>query len=79
MVGGHVIVFCRYHKRGKTRIKSHIYDREGRKCKTILGYNANALYLYSSGQVMPCGKEKLVKVQNQTSQRNIILYLGLQS
>ena len=25
MVGGPAIVFCRYHKRGKTRIRSHIY------------------------------------------------------
>ena len=67
MVGGPAIVFCRYHKRRKTRIRSHIYGK-GKKCKCILGYDANALYLYCSGQLMPCGKEKLVKVQNPTSQ-----------
>ena len=44
---------------------------EGKKCRCILGYDANALYLYVSGQVMPCGKEKLVKVQNPSSQLNI--------
>ena len=71
MVGGPAIVFCRYHKRGKTKIRSHIYGRKGKKCKCILGYDANALYLYCSGQLMPLGKEKLVKVQNPTSQRNI--------
>ena len=62
MVGGPAIVFCRYHKRKKTRIRVHIYRRNGKKCKAILGYDANALYLYCSGQLMPCGKEKHVKV-----------------
>ena len=49
MVGGPAIVFCRYHKRRKTRIRAHIYGRNGKKRKTILGYDANALYLYCSG------------------------------
>ena len=37
MVGGPAIVFCRYHKRRKTRIRARIYDRNGKKCKKILG------------------------------------------
>ena len=71
MVGGPAIVFCRYHKRRKTRIRAHIYGRNGKKCKKILGYDANALYLYCSGQLMPCGKEKYVKVKTPTSPYNI--------
>ena len=71
MVGGPAIVFTRYHNRGKTRIRAHRYGRNGKKCKTILGYDANALYLYCSGQVMPCGKEELIKVASPTSQRTI--------
>ena len=30
MVGGPAIVFCRYHKRGKTWIRSQIYGRKGK-------------------------------------------------
>ena len=71
MVGGPAIVFTRYHNRGKTRIRAHRYGRNGKKCKTILGYDTNALYLYCSGQVMPCGKEELIKVASPTSQRAI--------
>ena len=71
MVGGPAIVFCRYHKRRKTRIRAHIYGRNGKKCKTILGYDANVLYLYCSRQLMPCGKEKHVKVKTPTSPYNI--------
>ena len=71
MVGGPAIVFCRYHKRGKTRMIAHIYGRNGKKCKTNLGYDANALYLYCSGQLMPCGTEKHVKVKTPTSPYNI--------
>ena len=71
MVGGPAIVFCRYHKHRKTRIRAHIYGRNGKKCKKILGYDANALYLYCSGQLMPCGKEKYVKVKTPTSPYNI--------
>ena len=72
MVGGPATVFCRYHQRGRTRIRSHIYGRkEGKRCKTVLGYDANALYLYCSGLDMPCGKEELVSVKTPTSQHNI--------
>ena len=73
MVGGPAIVFSRYHKRRKARIRAHIYGGNGKKCKTILGYDANALYLYCSGQLMPCGKEKHVKVKTPTSPYNIKL------
>ena len=71
MVGGPAIVFTRYHKRGRTRIISNIYGRDGVLCNTILGYDANALYLYCSGDIMPCGKEKVVKVGSPKCKRNI--------
>ena len=74
MVGGPTIAFCRYHKRGKTRIRAHIYSRNGKKCKTVLGCDANALYLYCSGQLMPCGKEKHIKVKTPTSPYNIKVF-----
>ena len=67
MVGGPSIVFCRYAEQGVTYIRSHVYGKESKKCKGIIGYDANALYLYCSGQKMPCGKEKLVVNERPTS------------
>ena len=71
MVGGPAIVFTRYHKSGKTRIRAHIYGRNGKKCRAVLGYDANGLYLYCSGQKMPCGKERLEQVSSPKSKRTI--------
>ena len=74
MVGGPSIVFCRYAEAGVSKIRSHIYslsDREsgeaaGAKlsadakiCRSVQGLDANSLYLFCSGQEMPCGKEKV--------------------
>ena len=71
MVGSPSIVFCRYAEQGVTYIRSHVYGKESKKCKTILGYDANALYLYCSGQKMPCGKETLVINERPTSTKRI--------
>ena len=76
MVGGPSMVFCRYAERGVTGIRSHVHEKESKKiknkkCKTILGYDANALYLYCSGQKMPCGKETLVVNERPTSTKRI--------
>ena len=59
MIGGPAIVFCRYHEKDVTRIRSHIYTN-GKLCKKLIGYDANSLYLYCSGLDMPCGKETLI-------------------
>ena len=48
MVGEPAIVFTRYHKCGKIPIRGHLYDKDRKKCKTILGYNANAFYSTSA-------------------------------
>ena len=77
MIGGPAQVFTRYHTKDVTYIRSHI-ERE-KLCKKIIGYDANALYLYCSGDVMPCGKDKLTfiekpyyKMQIQTFERNVL-------
>ena len=50
IVGGPSIIFNRYHEAGKT------YIRNGNKqCKKIIGYDANALYLWAIAQEMPTG------------------------
>ena len=77
MFGGPAQVFTRYHEKDVTYIRSHI-ERE-KLCKKIIGYDANALYLYCSGDVMPCGKDKLTviekpydKMQIQTFERDVL-------
>ena len=51
ITGGPSIIFHRYHEKLKTLIKS-IKDNI---CKCVLGFDANALYLYCLGQKMPTG------------------------
>ena len=77
MVGGPAQVFTRYHEKDVTYIRLHI--EQGKLCKKIIGYDANALYLYCSGDVMPCGKDKLTviekpydKMQIQTFERDVL-------
>ena len=56
IVGGPSIIFNRYHKAGKT------YIRNGEKqCKKIIGYDANALYLWDIAQEIPTGQHKHIK------------------
>ena len=60
MIGGPSIVFCRYAEAGVSKIRSHIYSRADAKiCLSVQGLDANSLYLFCSGQEMPCGKEKV--------------------
>ena len=58
MVGGPSIVFCRYAEAGVSQIRSHS-EADAKTCRAVLGFDANSLYLYCSGQEMPCGKEKV--------------------
>ncbi|XP_072172025.1 uncharacterized protein [Diadema setosum] len=49
LVGGPSIVFTRYHEQGVTKI------RGGKICQKVVGYDANALYLWAIMQDMPTG------------------------
>ena len=60
MVGGPAQVFTRYHEKDITRIRSHVYEGKSKLTKGVIGYEANALYLYCSDDVMLCGKDTLV-------------------
>ena len=58
MVGGPSIIFHRYHEAGKTKIREHDMRAQGRDpkvCQKIVGYDANALYLWAIMQDMPTG------------------------
>ena len=62
MIGGPSIVFCRHAEAGVSKIRSHIYREEDAKiCRSVQGLDANSLYLFCSGQEMPCGKGKVFK------------------
>ena len=60
VVGGPSIVFTRYHEADVTKIRNHIYKEDARLCKKVVGFDANALYLSTMLQNMPCGQEKVV-------------------
>ena len=70
MIGGPSIVFCRHAEAGVSKIRSHIYE-DAKTCRSVLGLDANSLYLFCSGQEMPCGKEKVFKC-NPAEQDEII-------
>ena len=62
MIGGPSIVFCRHAEAGVSKIRSHIYrEADAKTCRSVLGLDSNSLYLFCSGQEMPCGKEKVSK------------------
>ena len=64
MIGGPSIVFCRHAEAGVSKIRSHIYE-DAKTCRSVLGLDSNSLYLFCSGQEMPCGKEKVFKCNTE--------------
>ena len=67
-VGGPSIVFHRYHEKDVTRISTvqrkdgkYTLSTDGKLIQKILGFDANALYLYAQMQAMPCGNLKYKK------------------
>ena len=72
MIGGPSIVFCRYAEAGVSKIRSHIYSRADAKiCRAVQGLDANSLYLFCSGQEMPCGKEKVFQANPEEKDKLI--------
>ena len=61
IVGGPSIIFNRYHEVDVTNIRNH----PSKPCKSIVGYDANALYLYSIGQPMPTGYPVIRRAEKQ--------------
>ena len=58
MVGGPSIIFHRYHEAGKTKIREKEmkdHEKEPKVCEKIIGYDANALYLWALMQEAPTG------------------------
>ena len=55
IVGGPSIIFKRYHEKDHTKIRQHVYGMGAQDCQYVVGYDANALYLWSMMQDMPTG------------------------
>jgi G:T-mismatch repair DNA endonuclease (very short patch repair protein) len=55
LVGGPSVIFHRYHRRGKTRIRSRRYGKKAKKTAVVVGLDVAALYLFCIGQYMPTG------------------------
>ena len=60
IIGGPSIIFTRYHESGRTNIR----ENENIPCQSVLGFDANSLYLYAIGQPMPCGNYVRRKAEN---------------
>ena len=71
MAGGPAQVFTRYHEKNITCIRFYVCGEKGKLTKGIIGYDANGLYLYCSGDVMLCGKETLVVNKKPFEQKRI--------
>ena len=44
--------FTRYHEKDITQIKFHVYGEKDKLIKVVIGYDANSLYLYCSGNAL---------------------------
>ena len=72
MVEGPVQVLLRYHEKDITRIRPHVYGEKSKLTKGAIGYDANSLYLYRSGNVLPCGT--LVLNKKPFDQKRIVKF-----
>ena len=71
MVGGPAQDLTKHHEKDITHMRSHVYGEKSRLAKGARGYDANALYLYCSGDVMPCGRDNLVVNKKPFDQKQI--------
>ena len=70
-MGGPAQDFTRSHEKDITRIRSHVYGEKSKLTKGVIGCDANSLYIYCSGDVMPCGKDTLIVNKKPFHQKRI--------
>ena len=63
--GGPSIIFHRYHEAGKTKIRESEKGQAAKLCEKIVGYDANALYLWALMQNMPTGSYTRRMAENE--------------
>ena len=72
--GGPSIIFHRYHEKAITALRRNEYGETARPCRSIVGYDANALYLWSLMQDMPMGWYTRRRVENDFRPESAQLY-----
>ena len=77
MAGGPAQVFTMYHEKDITNIRFHAYEEKSKLAKVVIGYDANALYLYCSSDIMPCGKDTLLVNKKPFDQKRIAKLQGM--
>ena len=55
LVGGPTIIFHRHAEKSQTKIRHSQYGQAARPVQRVVGYDANALYLWALSQHMPVG------------------------
>lgn len=65
IVGGPAVIFHRYHESDKTYIRQFHVGDQARLCKRVLGFDANALYLYALMKPMPTGRTIVRRRENK--------------
>ena len=73
IVGGPSIVFHRHHEKDVTHIRPAEYE-DPKPCKKIVGFDANALYLWSIMQDMPTGHVAIRKEEEDFKRKVIYRY-----
>ena len=74
-MGGPAQVFTTYHEKEIIHIRSHLYGEESTLTKNIIGYDANSLYIYCWGDVVPCGKDTFAVKEKPFDQKRITNFL----
>ena len=70
--GGPSIIFHRYHEAGKTKIRTAEEGEAAKLCEKIVGYDANALYLWPLMQNMPTGSYTRRLAENEFKPKSSI-------
>ena len=70
--GGPSIIFHRYHEAGKTKIRKAEEGEAAKLCEKIVGYDANALYLWPLMQNMPTGSYTRRLAENEFKPKSSI-------
>ena len=73
IVGGPSIVFNRYHEKNKTKLRDR---KHGKVCKKVIGFDANALYLWALGLLMPTGDPTQKIYENGTTPNELTQILS---
>ena len=55
VVGGPSLVYSRYHEKDITKIRPQQFGENAKTCQSVIGTDANALYLWAWSQDFPCG------------------------